>query len=208
MPDPLFRLFIYILFISAIVFQGCAGSQPSRFYVLTSQANPAIEENVEGQGQMVSIGLGPVELPLYLDRLQIVNRPDPNELKLADFDLWGEPLEENFSRVLAENLSAMVPTDRMVMYPWKRSAVIDYQVAVKVTRFDGVLGGENILVARWTLFGKDGKEELMSKKSSFSKTSSEGSYAAMVFSLNETLADLSQEIASAIKNQKQTRSEK
>ncbi|UCC31474.1 MAG: membrane integrity-associated transporter subunit PqiC [Phycisphaerales bacterium] len=41
-----------------------------------------------------------------------------HRLTLAEFDRWAEPLAFGFSRVLAENLSALLLTDRVLLFPW------------------------------------------------------------------------------------------
>ena len=48
-----------------------------------------------GEAKKVAINIAPVELPDYLNRLQIVTRDGRNELKLAEFDRWAGSLAEN-----------------------------------------------------------------------------------------------------------------
>ena len=89
----------------------------------------------------VALGIGPVALPDYLDRPEIVTRSSGNELSLADFDQWAGRLEDNFTRVLAENLSSILETDRVSLYPWKSSTPVDFQVTVEVSRFERAANG-------------------------------------------------------------------
>jgi hypothetical protein len=42
-----------------------------------------------------------------------------NELQSDTFSQWAEPLETNFARVLAENLSVLLTTERVAVYPWQ-----------------------------------------------------------------------------------------
>ena len=69
--------------------------------------------------------------------------PARNQLALGEFDRWAEPLQDNFARVLAENLARLIPTDQVLLHAWPRSATLDYQVTVDVLHFDGWLGGES-----------------------------------------------------------------
>ena len=199
MRDPIYRFTIITLSVLILLLEGCANSTPSRFYVLTSLAPLENEKSIKAANQELAIGVGPIELPLYLDRLPILTRTSQNELQLSDLDLWAEPLEDNFSRVLAENLSLLIPTDRVVLSPSNRKMVVDLQVAVKVIQFDGQIGGDCTLSARWPIFGKNGKSILLMKKSSFTERSVEPDHKAMVEALNKTLNGLSRDIASAIK---------
>ena len=115
------------------VLGGClGGSSPSRFYLLSPLS--ASESPVAASG--VAIGVGPISLPQYLDRSQIVTRKGENQLHLAEFDRWAESLQKSFTRVLVLNLSTLLSTDRVALHPWNRSTPIDYQVIVDVARCD------------------------------------------------------------------------
>ena len=47
-------------------------------------------------------------IPGYLDRLQIVTRDANDEVAVAMYDRWAEPLENGIAQVLADNLGAHV----------------------------------------------------------------------------------------------------
>jgi uncharacterized protein len=128
----------------------------------------------------LAIGIGPVTLPKYLDRPQIVTFTSPYALNVAEFDRWAEPLESTFVRVLAENLALLLPTARVAVFPWPGSMRLDYQVTVEVSHFSGQLGGESALTARWSLFSEDGKEALVSQRSRFSAPAWAPGYEAIV----------------------------
>ncbi len=185
------------------VLGGCLGlgegSQPTQYYLLSG-----IEEgqaNVQGAplDTEVVLQVGPVKLPKYLDRPQIVTHSGENELLLAEFDYWAEPLEENISRVLAKNLTQLVPTDRIILYPLEAPESETYQIKVDILNFSGQFGGEVHLDARWMVGGKGGKAIVPIKKSAFSEPTDKESYAATVAALNRTLEKLSREIAGNIR---------
>jgi uncharacterized lipoprotein YmbA len=54
-------------------------------------------------------------------------------------------------------------------------------------------------MARWSIVGADGKKELLARQSHFSAPANAQGYEAMVSALSRTVADLSREIATAIK---------
>jgi uncharacterized lipoprotein YmbA len=177
---------------------GCA-SQPSRFYLLNSLPSAQAVYPTTSTGQGPALGIGPVTLPKYLDRPQIVTRAGPYQLQFGEYDRWAESLDTNFSRVLAENLSLLTPTDRVAIYPWPRGTPIDYQVSIEVAQFAGQRGGESVLIASWTLFRGEGQEALVSRKSRYSAPAAGEAYEAMVAAMSQTVADVSREIASAIR---------
>jgi len=143
------------------------------------------------------IGVGPITLPKYLDRPQIVTRAGYNQLALGEFDRWAEPLQDNVARVLAENLARLIPTDHLLPQAWPRSATLDYQVTVEVLQFDGWLGGESRLLARWSIL--DGAEhELFTRMVDLHAPTGGQNYDAMVMAMNQLLEALSRDIATAI----------
>src|SRR5262245_10908502 len=177
---------------------GCA-SQPSRFYLLSAVPSPETAPQATSTEQGPTIGVGPVTLPRYLDRPQIVTRTSPYELKLAEFDRWAEALDANFTRVLTENLAFMLPSARVVVSPWSRATAIDYQVTVDVSHFLSQVGGDSTLIADWTLFKGEGQEVLRSARSRVSVSPTGQDYAAIVAAMSQAVADLSREIATTLR---------
>ena len=177
---------------------GCASSAPTRFYVLSPLASTQAESQALKDEGCVSIGIGPLELPAYLDRPQIVTRVSENELNLAEFDKWAEPLKDNFSRVLVENLSTLLCADAISIFPWKGPTPMDYQVEVAVIRMDGNIGGNALLVVRWAIFRENNRKMLLTRQSSYSESLRSQSYKALVSAQSRAIGDLSREIAEVI----------
>ncbi len=192
---------VVILFFPLIV-TGCFGTtQPSKFYVLTSLADPYAVNCKEGLVQDIAIGIGPVKMPEYLKRPQIVTRTGNNTLYLSEFDRWAGSLTEDFTRVLAENISTMLVTDRIVIYPWRRSLPVDYQVEFDVIQLDGSPGGDVCLKVRWAVFSDNGKKLYFVKTSRISEATSGTGYKALVAAESRAIKKLSQEITTALKGQ-------
>ena len=172
-------------------------SSPTRLYVLTALAPPGgTPAGKSATG--VAVGVGPVELPQYVNRPQIVTGESGNELQQAGFDQWAEPLETNFTRVMAENLSQLLATERVAVFPWKGPVPLDYQVVVEATHFLGTPGGTASLVALWRVLGKEGRETLVSRQSSFTETTGSSDYTALAAAMSRTVAALSRDIATTI----------
>jgi uncharacterized protein len=190
-------LFILLatLAISTLIVNGCSTGPPARLYVLTSLPRAESVPPATG-GRELSIGVGPVELPQYVDRPQIVTGQESSELHSATSAQWAEPLQDGFTRVLAENLSLLLATDRVALFPWK-TFIPEYQVVVEVTHFLGQTG-EVSLVALWSILTKDGREALVSKKSSFRESTGSSEYEALAAAMSRTVAALSRDIATAL----------
>jgi uncharacterized lipoprotein YmbA len=181
---------------SATLLSSCNTGLPTRLYVLTPLTR--VESVPQASGvRGVSIGVGPVELPQYVNRLQIVTGHNSTELQSAAGAEWAEPLPDGFTRILAENLSLLLATDRVAIFPWK-SFVPEYQVVIEVTHFLGQPGGEVSLVALWSILRKNGTEALVSKKSSFRESTGSAEYEALAAAMSRTVAALSRDIAAVV----------
>jgi uncharacterized protein len=194
---PVWWRLAVVTLVASLLGLGACASTPSRFYMLNplSPAEGMSPASQAEQGPV--IGVGPITFPKYLERPQIVSRASRHQLALGEFDRWAEPLQENFSRVLAENLSLLIPTDHLFLQEWPRSATLDYQVRVEVRHFDGWLGGESVLIARWSLLDR-AERELLSRTSYLNGPTGGRDYEAMVVAMNQMLEALSRDIATAI----------
>ena len=193
-----FRLALLILGAFLVILGGCAHTDPARFYILHSLSSSETDKQVVATLHDVPIMIGPIELQEYLDRPQIVTRVSSNELKISEFDQWAESLKNNISRVLAENISILLSTEDVFVYPLKRSERIEYQVVMEVIRFDGTLGGHVVLDTHWAILTGDEGKMLFMKKSSYSRPTGGEDYQALVAAKSQTLADFSRDIAQAI----------
>lgn len=167
----------------------CSRSKMADYYVLTSQP---VEPPAGAEGP--SIGIGPVILPKYMDRLNIVTTGGPQRVVLTEQTLWAEPPVEAVTRVLAENLSALLATDRVYVQPWPQGAV-DYGISVNVLRLTGTLGGQAEVQALWAVHAGD--QLVVARRTNLQRPAG-GSYDTYVAALSGMFADLSREIASAI----------
>jgi len=125
-------------------------------------------------------------------------RVAPNRFDLLAHDRWAEPLDENFTRVMTQNLSILLHTDRIVVYPWPMDKKPHYRVEIEVLRFESNSAGEGQLSARWTVIDEICKEASHLNESHLWRPAKEKSTDASVSALSETVADLSREIAKTI----------
>jgi uncharacterized lipoprotein YmbA len=186
----------WFIIITVLLLAGCGGSQPVEFYTLSSlngMRNPSSDLSV---GEEVAIGVGPVEFPELLNKPQIVTRTGSHKLHLDEFHRWGSPLDEEFTRVLAQNLSALLDTDRVSVFPWGGYFQPTYRVVMNVQRFDGQAEGYVTLDATWTVLGGDASE--LTVKRSVIEEQSSGGYEALVSAESRAASVLSREIAEEI----------
>jgi hypothetical protein len=178
---------------------GCAKAPPPDFYLLA----PGTPTQLPGFEAGVAVGVGPIELPLHLDRNQIVSRETSTKLRLPEQNQWAEPLKAGFTRVLLVTLGLELDSNRIYELPTRKRRSLDYQVAVDVFRFDGEIGGEVILGARWSLLTSDGNDILLSKVSQIREPVRTADYHAFVSAQSRAVEQLGREIGATVKSQQQ-----
>lgn len=195
-------LITFILGVILLISGSCAlrSSTRTKFYILSPLVHPDVETQNEKGKKCKTIGVGPLHLPGYLDRPQIVTRVNPNELKLAELDNWAEPLKDNVTRVLVENISRLICTEDIVIFPWKSSSHIDYQIDINIVWLDGKLGEKATLAAQWAIIDASGKSVLLTKTSQYTESVTETTYSALVAAYSRLIANFSRDIVQTLES--------
>jgi hypothetical protein len=195
------NFFVLSWFFLLAIISGCvsAGTSPqARFYSLRSLKDKEITKFEAPALKEAVIGLGPLELPAYLSRPQIVTRRGDNELELAEFNRWAEPLEDAILRVVAQNLMLIFPETKVLLYPWGYYEPLNYQVAVEIISIDAALQNEVQLCINWSALNAEDKKVFLTKNSTYNIKVNKSNYNGMIEALNQGLYDFSLEIAKAI----------
>jgi uncharacterized lipoprotein YmbA len=178
---------------------GCA-SKPPNYYILHSLQTEAPGVKMAGAENDLTIGVGPIRIPEYLNRPQMATRSTPYSLQFAEFDKWAEPLEKNLARVLADNLSILLSTDQVVVFPWAGSMHVLYQVTVDVEQMEYTPDGKAMLIAGWSIFGNNGEKLLAIKRSRLIVPVQSTGFEAIVTAQSRAVWDMSREIAACIES--------
>lgn len=183
---------------------GCVSlkhTEEARFFVLRSVAQPQPQPVADGARALV--GVQPVRLPGHLERPQIVTWVGPGELRIDEFVRWGEPLDEGFTRTLAENLALLLPEHRVVRAPWRAAATPSVRVVTEVRVFGPQPDGRVLLDGRWGLLGGRDEQPLARGRSSHERGplagTAGGGPGAEVEAMSELVAELAREIATALR---------
>jgi hypothetical protein len=191
---------ILILF-SVILFTHCSSSPPIQKYILT----PSIESDTEilsdKETTEITIGIGTIEFSEYLKRPEIVSFKGNNELNVDGFNRWAEPLEKNFERVLLENLSRLIPTDRIYIFPWQEEEPNSFQITIVVNEFGMRSDSSVVLDARWSVSKKFKRDFLMTQRSYYSDNAASVSIEGKVALLSKLVGKFSRDLANEIRKQ-------
>ena len=183
--------------IITLLLAGCGTSPPAKFYTLTPVAAQKPPEKVVETDKYTPIGIGPVEIPEYLDRPEIVTRAEQNQLILSEFNLWGGVLKADINRVLLENISALLAGDGIPIITWKTANSEVHKVPVLISRFDGSLNDGIALKATWAVLEKEGKAFEFFRESNITIPVKGSSYSSVVTAMSEALGELARKLPQA-----------
>ena len=173
----------------------------SKFYLLTPTADTAAATTTAPTAPSTTgdftIGLGPIKLPPYLDRPEIVTRMAPNRLELSKEDRWGESIQNGFTRAMERNLAAQTGSV-VIVFPWYNTVHVDMQVQIDVYRFETDAQGTATLSAKWTILDSTGKNILYTVESHLTQPSKPGDMTEAAAALSRTIGDLSGQIANML----------
>lgn len=183
-----------------LILSGCISVQNSptpRFYVLNAQDENQVSNKINLATE-VFIGVGPVRIPEYLDRPQMVTQSKEKMLKFAQFDRWGESLDLGMARLIRENLTIMLPGAKFTAFPWNLSIPIKYQVTVEILQLTSELDGNLFLATQWLIIDTQNSKTMLIKRSEFRQPIIPQNYIGLAKTLSTVCASLSQEIAQAL----------
>ena len=177
---------------SLILWIGCGTTPPSYFYTLSATPAPA------GTSSDLSVVVGPVTVPAIVDRPQIVINTGANQVRFEEFNRWASPLQNNISRVVADNLMTLLGTTRVTLFTQTLNEEVNYRIAIEVQSFQSMPGELAALDAVWTVRRtKDGKASTL--RTNVREAVQENSYAALAAAHSRALASLSRDIADAVR---------
>jgi uncharacterized protein len=182
---------------------GCATTPPSSFYTLATL--PAAKTSAAVTGQSPAIGVGPVGFPAFFDRSPLVTRSGSSELTVDELHRWGGSLQDDFPRVLGENLAHLLGTSRVLLQTAEVRYPVDFRVAVDVLRFEATEQGKAVLKVRWALLDPYTEEALSVNEASYRAKTASDKPAALVEAMSRALGDFSRDVAGAIRGRPKPR---
>lgn len=173
---------------------GCSAT--TNYYTLSRVDAPAVADAAASSGTVL-IAVGPVSLPDYVNRPQIVVRTSANTVEQATFHQWGGSLVDMVPHLLVDDLSARLPADQFVSFPQAGDVPFDYRIPVTISQFDVSDTGEAVVAAHWQVRGRTGSGAgaIVVRQSIARDQASGTTYAERVAALSRALGILTNEIA-------------
>jgi hypothetical protein len=169
---------------------------PTVFLVLTtmSASTPTSAPALAG----MSIGVGPVTLPAYLQRPQLVARVDATEVRVHEYARWSAPLTTLFAEAVAEQLMSQLSPRSVVVYPWPTAERPAVSVRIAVQQFEPMVPDSAILRARWEVVDRSGNP-MAAPRVSEHRTEAPADPNDAPIALSRLVGMLSSEIAAALR---------
>ena len=178
-----------VFFLSACM----RGNKSVQFYRLNAGVAMIDAVKMDESANQAVVGLGPIRIPDYLNRPQMVVAISDNQYQLSEEHRWAERLDQNISLALAKFLPSQLGSNRIVRYPWAQRQIVDYQVSIDIIEFNIDALGRSRLTAQWLIKRKDQPD--ISRRFDYQVSASTTDYDVMVSAQSACLTKLGQDIA-------------
>ena len=181
-----------------LMFSACSSSPPVRYFSL----NPIDADFTQDPDDAVMLGLGPIRMPDYLNRSQIVWRGANAQMQVDEFSRWTEPLSTSLLRVVSTDVDRLLDSVVVVVFPYETFVrdQVDYRLVGDVNRFDADSSGRIVLEVQWGIADVDGAVIVSVRRNRYvAQATLAQDPGAVVVAMNDVLAQFSNDIANKLK---------
>jgi uncharacterized protein len=147
-----------LLIISSLcgLLMACQHSPQKNYYYLTATLAPKTAAPNSSVPVANLIGIGPIELAEYLNRLQIIEDQFNSQLHISSHNYWAEPLDKSIARVTALNLSSLKASRGFVYFPWRMDNTPPLSIRIHVHQLSRQ-ANQVSMNASWEIFNNTTK---------------------------------------------------
>jgi uncharacterized lipoprotein YmbA len=173
----------------------CGGGAGISYYLIDSEPGPVLR----GEGPL-AVEIIDLDVPQYLERLQLVSRTSGNQLAYAVSHQWGEPLRKTLARVLAEHLATVLSTADVATPHHRLSSRPELRLQVHLDRFERGVDGRVELRGRFQLTAAADGRVLATERVDVDggPRIADGDYTALVASMQARYAEFAQRVARVV----------
>jgi uncharacterized lipoprotein YmbA len=189
------RIAYLTIVVGVMILTACGRTPPAKFYSLQP-----VELSSPGGSlpQNVSLAVGPVAIPVDIDRAEIVTRDAGNQVSFSEFHRWAGPLQQSIAAVMAQNIGTLLNTERVTPFTRENIFPPTHRVVVNINRYDSQPSKEFLLNATWSIKELKGSKLLLVRNSIIRESLASSTYEDLVAAQSMALAALSKEVAKAI----------
>ncbi|MEP4147575.1 MAG: PqiC family protein [Halioglobus sp.] len=183
-----------VALLTALLLCACGTTPPSSHYRLT--ALPTLPTNANGP----SLGVGPVNIPEYLNRDGMVRSDGGNSITIAGNERWAEPLGDGVTRVVILNLAGLLNTQDIRRFPWHPDRAPEIGIKLNVLTLDTETTRAT-LVAEWLVYRVNQDQPMARRLTRYEQPmpSADSTGKDIASTYSALLASLSQDIADEVK---------
>lgn len=188
--------------LGAAALTSCQHSPHKNYFLLNSPATTTL--SAQGSAYKTnsstnitrSIGIGPIVIADYLNRLAIVRTQGDNSLQISDTDYWGEPLDKGIARVVSDTLRQRNPNISFVQFPYRSDARPSHSLRLQIHQLN-YNGSQATLEATWELVDNTSKQIVTRKNFSHTNTTA-GNPADIAKAYSNLLVKLVEDVQSQL----------
>jgi uncharacterized lipoprotein YmbA len=178
----------------AFMLIACSSSPPVRYFALS----PIDAEFKQDPDDAIMLGLGPLRMPDYLNRSQIVTRGANSEIQVDEFSRWSEPLATSLLRIVSTDVDNLLRGVVVVMFPYEPFVrdQVKYRLVGDINRFEADQKGRIVLEVQWGIVNIDGDVVVPVRRNRYqAQGSTPYDPSAVAAAMNDALAQFSRDIA-------------
>ncbi len=181
----------FLLPVALLLLAGCGAT--TKYYRLSSDGPVP----VRAAGMFV--GIGPVTLPGYIDRTELVFQSGPNEFQVPTTAIWTGTLHDNMVQTLREDVARRLHSGNVLSFPYPAGTPVRYQVEINVAQFHAVSGTNAILNVSWRIIEPSGGRTVSRHNGTYQEPIAGDGYDPVVAAESRLLAQLADDIARSVR---------
>ena len=173
----------------------CGSSPPVHYYSL-EQIDVVAQPDADDSP---IVGLGPLRIPDYLKRSQIVTRGTGADVSIDDFARWAEPLDQAVHGIVANNVDSLLADIIVVAFPYISTVDVDYVVVGRIDQFDVRVDGDALMIVQWGLVDANRQTLIAPQRHRYNARASDpADPGSIAKAMTDILTQLSHDIASGL----------
>ena len=181
-----------IIALAALLLANCGSSPKTQYFTLAPV--PASEQRASIPAPVT---VSAVHVPPALDRREMVRRTGANSVDIREQDRWTAPLGDMTREVLARDLAARLPQDKVVA-PQSPAPPHTAQIVVAVAQFEPDAAGKVVLDGDWSLLDGDREKLLLRRHVALEVAMRDRSAGGQAAAMSQLVGQLAQDIATTL----------
>ena len=185
--------------LASLLLFACGSSPEVRYFSLSPMDSGYRPDTDEA----VWLGLGPLRMPEYLNRSQIVTRGAGMEMQVDEYNRWAEPLKVSIHRVVSNDVDYLLDGVIVIAFPFDTTIRnhVDYRLLGDIIRFDADQSGRIVLETQWGINKVGAGIVVRPHRSHYeAQAASVDDAGSVAEAMNRALASFSRDIASQLES--------